>query len=76
MARRGRTHHQASPREDLSPDERRRVQRFSVNLYMGEFLQAQARGYISEAIEGVWFWNSKYDDDLGACHPEANDFCQ
>ncbi|MBI4660118.1 MAG: CRISPR-associated helicase Cas3' [Verrucomicrobia bacterium] len=59
----------------LSPDEWRRVQRFSVNLYMGEFLQAQARGYIVEAIEGVWFWNSKYDDALGACHPEGDDFC-
>ena len=52
----------------LSPEEWRRVQRFSVNLYMGEFLQAQARGYLVEAIEGVWFWNSNYDKDLGACH--------
>jgi CRISPR-associated endonuclease/helicase Cas3 len=60
----------------LSPEEWRRVQRFSVNLYMGEFLQAQARDYIVEVIEGVWFWNSKYDDDLGACHPEGDDYCQ
>lgn len=59
----------------LSPEEWRRVQRFSVNLYMGEFLQAQARGYIVEAVGGVWFWNSKYDDSLGACHPEGDDFC-
>ena len=57
----------------LSPEEWRRVQRFSVNLYMGEFLQAQARDYIVEAIEGVWLWNSKYDDDLGACHAEGDE---
>lgn len=60
--------------QHLSPEEWRRVQRFSVNLYMGEFLQAQARHYIEEAIEGVWFWNSKYDADLGACHAEGDEF--
>jgi len=60
----------------LPPEDWRKIQRFSVNLYMGEFLQAQTRGYIVEAIEGVWFWNSKYDEDLGACHPEGDDFCQ
>jgi CRISPR-associated helicase Cas3/CRISPR-associated endonuclease Cas3-HD len=60
----------------LSPDEWRCVQRFSVNLYMGEFIDAQTKGYIIEAIEGVWFWNSKYDDDLGTCHPDLNDYCQ
>ncbi|MCX7866121.1 MAG: CRISPR-associated helicase Cas3' [Limisphaera sp.] len=59
----------------LSPEEWRRVQRFSVNLYLREFLDAQTKGYIVEAIEDVWFWNSQYDDDLGACHPELNDFC-
>jgi CRISPR-associated endonuclease/helicase Cas3 len=59
----------------LSPEDWRRVQRFSVNLYTGEFLQARARGYVVEAIEGVWFWNSKYDHDLGACHAEGDDFC-
>ena len=59
----------------LSPDDWRRVQRFSVNLYLGEFLDAQVKGYVVEAIEGVWFWNSKYDDDLGACHPAGDDYC-
>ncbi len=58
----------------LSPEEWRRVQRFSVNLHLGEFLQAQARGYIVEAIEDVWFWNSKYDADLGASHVESDEF--
>lgn len=57
----------------LSREEWRRVQRFSVNLYMGEFLEAQTRGYIVEAIEGVWFWNSQYDDDLGAWHAEIEE---
>jgi CRISPR-associated endonuclease/helicase Cas3 len=57
----------------LSREEWRRAQRFSVNLYMGEFLQGQARGYVVEAIEGVWFWNSEYDDDLGACHAEGEE---
>ena len=59
----------------LSPAEWRRVQRFSINLHQGEFLDAQTKGYIVEAIEGVWFWNSQYDDDLGACHPEGEQFC-
>jgi CRISPR-associated endonuclease/helicase Cas3 len=59
----------------LSPQEWRQVQRFSVNLHQGEFLDAQAKGYIVEAIEDVWFWNSQYDDDLGICHPDLNDFC-
>lgn len=59
----------------LSPEEWRRAQRFSVNLYLGEFLDAQTKGYIFEAIENVWFWNSQYDEDLGACHPGLEDFC-
>ena len=54
----------------LSPGEWRRMQRFSVNLYMGEFLNAQALHYIEEAVEGVWFWNSHYDNDLGVCHSD------
>lgn len=59
----------------LSRQEWGRVQRFSVNLHMAEFLDAQAKGYIVEAIEDVWFWNSQYDDNLGACHPDFNDCC-
>lgn len=59
----------------LSPSEWRRVQRFSINLYQGEFLQAKSRGYVVEVIEGVWYWNSQYDEDLGACHAEAGDLC-
>ena len=64
-----------SRQKHLSPEEWRRVQRFSVNLYNAEFRHAQAKGYIIEAIKDVWFWNSHYDDDLGACHPDLNDYC-
>jgi CRISPR-associated endonuclease/helicase Cas3 len=60
----------------LSREDWRRAQRFSVNLYMGEFLDAKAKGYIVEAIEDVWFWNSEYDEHLGACHPALADYCQ
>ena len=59
----------------LSKPEWRTVQRYSVSLRMGEFKDAQARGYIAEAVEDVWFWNSHYDEDLGACHAEGEDFC-
>jgi len=59
----------------LGPEEWRRVQRFSVNLHMVEFIDAQAKGYIVEAIEDVWVWNSQYDDDLGACHPDFTHYC-
>ncbi len=58
----------------LSPAGWRQIQRFSVNLHIGEFLKAQALGWVSEAIEGAWFWNSHYDADLGACHAEGEDF--
>ncbi|NLH74672.1 MAG: CRISPR-associated helicase Cas3' [Verrucomicrobia bacterium] len=60
----------------LLPEEWRRVQRFSINLHLGEFLDAQVKGYIVEAIEDVWVWNSQYDEDLGACHAGLNDYCQ
>jgi CRISPR-associated endonuclease/helicase Cas3 len=64
-----------SRQKHLALEEWRELQRFSVNLYQGEFLDGQIKGHIVEAIEGVWFWNSKYDDNLGACHPEGDDFC-
>jgi len=57
----------------LSPADWRRAQRFSINLHIGEFKQAQARGYIVEVIKDVWFWNSQYDENLGACHATLDD---
>lgn len=59
----------------LTADECRRAQRFSINLYQGEFLDALARGWVFQPADGWSFyvWNSNYDDDLGACHPGADE---
>jgi len=50
----------------------REAQRFSVNLYQGEFFEAQASGYLYQPAENwdFWIWNSDYDDDLGVGHIE------
>ena len=40
---------------------------------LGEFLKTQALHYLEEVIEGVWFGNSHYDADLGACRLEGDD---
>ena len=64
----------------LTAAECREAQRYSVNLYQHEFLEAQRkdRGYIYQPAEdwNFWVWNSNYDDDFGACHSEREDFCQ
>lgn len=59
----------------LTGNECRRAQRFSVNLYEGEFIKALALGWIYQPADGWNFfvWNSQYDAELGACHPEGND---
>jgi len=56
----------------------RNAQRYSVNLYQGEFLDAQARGYVYQPAEGwdFWVWNSDYDEDLGLGHLDASSFNQ
>ena len=59
----------------LLPHEWRQLQRFSINLNMREFIDAKAKGFLVEAIEDVWVWNSHYDDDLGACHVGLEDYC-
>lgn len=59
----------------LSPSQWRAAQSFSVNLHLGEFGAAEASGYVAEAADDVWYWNSHYDDELGACHPEGADLC-
>jgi CRISPR-associated endonuclease/helicase Cas3 len=60
----------------LTPDEWRRAQRYSVNLYEGEFQSALASEIVFRPADEVEFfvWNSNYDDDLGACHPEVGDY--
>ena len=59
----------------LTGDECRCAQRFSVNLYEGEFQKALALGWVYQPADSwnFYVWNSQYDDDLGACHPEGND---
>ena len=56
----------------LTASECREAQRFSVNLYQQEFLDAQRKdkGYIYQPAEGwnFWVWNSDYDDNLGLGH--------
>ena len=59
----------------LTADECRLAQRFSINLYESEFLKAQAHGWVFQPAVGwnFYVWNSQYDDELGACHPEEKD---
>jgi CRISPR-associated endonuclease/helicase Cas3 len=53
----------------------RRCQRFSVNLFLGEFAQAERNGVIEPLTpdKSIYRWSSKYDDQLGATHHTAND---
>ncbi len=62
--------------QHLTGAECREAQRYSVNLYQSEFFNAQANGSIYQPAKDwdFWVWNSKYDRDLGACHPEGEDF--
>ena len=59
----------------LTAAECREAQRFSVNLYQHEFLEAQRkdRGYIYQPAKDwdFWVWNSDYDEDLGLGHVEG-----
>lgn len=60
----------------LTGDECRRAQRHSISLYEGEFQAALARGIVFQPADdwNFFVWNSTYDNDLGACHAEGNDF--
>ena len=53
----------------------RSAQRYSVNLYIGEFQKALAQGWIYQPVPEweLYVWNSNYDDDLGACHLRNDD---
>jgi hypothetical protein len=59
----------------LSATECRMAQRYSVNLYMGEFQKALAQGWVYQPVPEweLYVWNSHYDNDLGACHLSNND---
>jgi CRISPR-associated endonuclease/helicase Cas3 len=56
----------------LTADECRHAQRFSINLHEDEFRKARDYGgvYQPAADWNFFVWNSHYDNDLGACHPE------
>ena len=60
----------------LTAAECREAQRFSVNLYQGEFFDAQAKGYLYQPAKDwhFWVWNSDYDSDLGLGHVGTDDF--
>lgn len=60
----------------LTATECRMAQRFSVNLYMGEFQKALAQGWVYQPVPEweLYVWNSNYDEDLGASHPSNEDF--
>ncbi len=59
----------------LTADQCRRAQRFSINLYEGEFRTARAMGWVTQPAEGwdYFVWNSNYHAEIGACHPEGID---
>lgn len=61
----------------LTGAECREAQCYSVNLYQGEFFDAQAKGYLYQPAEDwdFWVWNSDYDEDLGLGHLDAANYC-
>ncbi len=56
--------------QHLTAAECREAQRYSVNLYQGEFSSAQTKGYAYQPAKDwdFWVWNSDYDLDLGLGH--------
>ena len=62
----------------LGAAECREAQRFSVNLYSGEFFEARARGYVTQPAPGwdFWVWELGYDENLGLGQLDAANFCQ
>jgi CRISPR-associated endonuclease/helicase Cas3 len=57
----------------LTAAECRQAQRYSVNLYQHEFLDARIKGYIYQPANDwdFWVWNSDYDGNFGVGHLEA-----
>ncbi len=54
----------------LTAAECREAQRYSVNLYQGEFFDARAKDYIYQPAKdwNFWVWNSEYDENFGLGH--------
>ena len=59
----------------LTGDDCRHAQRFSVNLYEGEFRKAQASGAVHQPVPDfdLWVWKGHYDPELGAIHATGSD---
>jgi len=53
----------------------RKCQRYTVNLYQHEFDRAEHDGAVVPLTpdKAVYAWSSKYDEDLGAIHHDAED---
>jgi CRISPR-associated endonuclease/helicase Cas3 len=62
----------------LTAAECREAQRYSVNLYQDEFVNAQTKGYVYQPAEdwNFWAWSSDYDEDVGLGHLDATGFIQ
>lgn len=64
--------------QHLTADLARRCQRFTINLYESEFQKSRSTGVITPLLkdkeESMFFWSSSYDDQLGACNHEAEQF--
>jgi CRISPR-associated endonuclease/helicase Cas3 len=60
----------------LTSAECREAQRYSVNLYQGEFFDARTKDYLYQPAEdwNFWVWNSDYDDNLGLGHLDGKNF--
>ena len=64
--------------QHLTADLARQCQRFTINFYESEFQKSRNTGVITPLLkdedESMFFWSSSYDDQLGACNYEAEQF--
>ena len=59
--------------QHLTADLARRCQRFVINLYESEFQKSRSTGVITPLLKdkSMFFWSSRYDDQIGVCNYEA-----
>ena len=62
--------------QHLTANLARQCQRFTINLYESEFQKSRNTGVITPLLkdESMFFWSSGYDDQLGVCNYEAEQF--
>ena len=60
----------------LTREECRELQRLSISLYEAEFQQEWARGIIRQPTKkwDLYVWDVHYDEHIGACHAESEDY--